>query len=56
MLAIVIASSRRGDPQRPYEVWSDALLARDSVALYAGDVELIHAWQGPCPPPETDTE
>lgn len=47
---IVVAASRKGDPTRPRELWADVALALRSVACYAAELDLLLAWQGPCPP------
>lgn len=52
MTAIVIASSRKGSPERPRDVWDDLIMAANSATLYAAEHELVVAWKGPCPPAE----
>lgn len=51
MVAIVVCSHRRGDAADPHALWADPMLALASVALYAPEHEVLHAWRGPAEPP-----
>ena len=56
-IAVILTTCRRGPDEtsrdiEPRQLWNDTIMAMNSVTLYAPEVALVVAWQGPLAPAE----